>query len=309
MSCTVCNHPQRQEIDLALLNRSATLAQLSQQHRLSTSALHRHQQHLQQKTAQALNRLQDLLREGYLFKLNQLLEMVYRAGQMADAAGNSRQLLQAVRQATNIMKFMAKLDSSLTPDTAHRLLASPQWADQGSLLPTDPQIIVSSHQALAAFLFAACPEPSQQAEPLAAVPGAETALADLADLNPENLQALLAGLSQSLDSGRGDPHPPKREKGGKKPGKITSRSNNYKEYHEVNKVGKNSGKNPGHPLETRQPHRETPPASPLATRNAKLLTPDWVQDLDAGRLDLTTLNAIGAGRLPDPDLFQTSLPA
>ena len=43
MSCTVCQHPQRQEIDQVLVAGSATLNILSQEHGLSTSALHLHQ--------------------------------------------------------------------------------------------------------------------------------------------------------------------------------------------------------------------------------------------------------------------------
>ena len=138
MNCTICQHPQRQAIDLALLNRTATLARLSEQHRLSTSALHRHKQHLLHKMAQAQNRFQDLLREGYLFKLNKFLEKVLRVVDTAGAEGNDRLLLQAVRQGTGIMKFMAQLDSSFSPETVHRLLASPQWAAPGASCPPTP---------------------------------------------------------------------------------------------------------------------------------------------------------------------------
>ena len=61
MSCTICQHPQRQEIDRALVAGSATLAALSQQYQLSTSALHRHKAHLQAKVGRAKAQLQDNL--------------------------------------------------------------------------------------------------------------------------------------------------------------------------------------------------------------------------------------------------------
>ncbi len=44
-------------------------------------------------------------------------------------------------------------------DTVYRLLASPQWTTQSSLLPTDPQFIAATHQTLADSLFCPCPEP------------------------------------------------------------------------------------------------------------------------------------------------------
>jgi hypothetical protein len=288
MSCTVCNHPQRQAIDLALLNRTATLARLSEQHHLSTSALHRHKQHLLQKLAQAQNRFQDILREGYLFILNEFLEMVHRAAQTASAEGNSRQLLQAVRQGTNIIKFMAKLDDSLSADTVHRLLASTEWAEPGKLLPTDPQFVVGCHQALAHSLSAPCPEPSDQAQALAAGQMDEADLAELADLHPELLQELIAGLNQSLDACGCEPYPAKREKGGKKPGNTPPRKD-YSMKFQLDKESQGySAISPGHPHGTRNVELETP----------LLGSGNWIEDLDAGRLNIDFLNAIGVGRQP-----------
>jgi hypothetical protein len=207
MSCSVCNHPQRQSIDSALLNRTATLAQLSQQHHLSTSALHRHKQHLLQKMARVQNRFQDLLREGYLLILNEFLEQVQRVVATASAEGNTRLLLQAVRQGTGILKFMAKLDPSLTAETVHGLLASPQWAAPGSLLPTAPQFVAGSRQALAHSLLAPCPAPGSPEEALVNSPLPE------------------AVLSQLVAGPGGDPHPAGWEKGGKN---SAQKINHYK---------------------------------------------------------------------------------
>jgi hypothetical protein len=218
MHCTICSHPQRQAIDLALLNRTATLARLSEQHGLSTSALHRHKQHLLHKMAQAQNRFQDLFREGYLFKLNKFLEKILRVVDTAGAEGNDRLLLQAVRQGTGIMKFMAKLDSSFSPETVHRLLASPQWAAPGSLLPTDPQFVAGCHQALAHSLFSPCPESDAPEEALVHDPRSEAALTEP------------AGLSQSLGEPGSEPHPAGRKKGGKKPGKTPCQNLNHHKF-------------------------------------------------------------------------------
>ena len=52
MPCIVCNHNQIKDIDRALLT-GATLTSLSQKYGFTTSALHRHQEHLMQKMAQA----------------------------------------------------------------------------------------------------------------------------------------------------------------------------------------------------------------------------------------------------------------
>ena len=232
MSCTVCNHPQRQAIDLALLNRTATLAQLSRHYNLSQSALHRHKQHLLQKMAQIDNRFQNSLREGCLVILYSFLEHIIRLIPTAAAAGNARQVLQGVRQGVGIIKFMHKLDLNLDLETVYRLLESPQSVAQDSLLPTDLKFSAGSRQSLADSLFAPCPEPA---------PDQEQALeaAAAADLDPELLQNLLTNLSQSLDLIEFAPPPGKREKGGKKAKKTHGLNANSKGYQQDNSCGKN----------------------------------------------------------------------
>ena len=74
--CTVCQHPRRQAIDQALLARAGTLEALSRQFGPSMSALHRHKKHLRENLRQAQQRLDDNLRLGLLFKLNQTLDRV-----------------------------------------------------------------------------------------------------------------------------------------------------------------------------------------------------------------------------------------
>jgi hypothetical protein len=198
----VCNHPERQAIDLALLNRTSPLPRLSREHHLSTSALHRHKQHLLQKTAAAQNRFRSLLREGSLVILSSLLERLLKITRSAEAEGNTAQVLQGARQSTDIIKLMHKLDLDLDPDSLYRLLESPKYLDQDSLLPTDLHFTAASRQALADHLFAPCPEPdAAEAAPVENL----TAAAVLAEL---------AGLSQSEPP---EPPPAKWEKSGKLP--------------------------------------------------------------------------------------------
>ena len=141
MLCTVCNHPNHHDIDQALLAGSITLAALSQNYGPSLSALWRHKKHLQKKMRRAEKRLEDNLRQGYLFKFNNFLEVATDTVKTAGADGNSRLVLQAVREGTRILNFMTKLDAKMDQDTVYHLLASPQWTTQSSILPTDPQKI------------------------------------------------------------------------------------------------------------------------------------------------------------------------
>ena len=107
--CTVCNHPNHHDIDQALLAGGVTLSTLSQNYGPSLSALWRHKKHLQKKMRRAEKRLEDNLRQGYLFKFNNFLEVATDTVKTAGADGNSRLVLQAVREGTRILNFMTKL--------------------------------------------------------------------------------------------------------------------------------------------------------------------------------------------------------
>ena len=218
MSCTICNHPQRQAIDQALIAGSATLTTLSQEHGLSTSALHRHKAHLQANVTRAKDRLRENLRQGCLFWLSQALEMTMQTAQAAQADGNAKIVLQAVRQGTRLINIILKQDLPLDDRVIYQILASPQWATQTSLLPHDPKIMSMSRQALAGALSAPCPE-------TAAASSSPLSQADL-DLLQANLQSLARPAAQPNTGNRLSKQ---RDKTGKLPGKTAlSNDNNVK---------------------------------------------------------------------------------
>ena len=217
MSCTICQHPQRQAIDQALITGSATLAALGQQYNLSTSALHRHKAHLQAKVNRAKDQLQENLRQGCLFWLSQALEMSMQTAQTAQAEGNVRVVLQAIRQGTSLIKIILKQDLHLDDRVIYEILASPQWATQTTLLPQDPRIMSLSRQSLTGALASPCPETASPEDP---------------DLNA--LQEVLATLGQPPVT---QPKPENRllnsrDKSGKSAGKTPAKKGNNQKYQE-----------------------------------------------------------------------------
>jgi hypothetical protein len=214
MSCTICNHPQRQKIDQALVAGSATLAALSQEHGLSTSALHRHKAHLQAKVSRAKDQLHNNLRQGCIFWLSQALEMISQTAQAAQAEGNFKVVLQAARQGTRLITIILKQDFQLDDTIIYQILASPQWTTQASLLPHDPKIMSMSRQALIGKLAAPCPE-------TVAVSTSPESMGDLGGLDLDMLQGLFPALVQPATAQPKTANRPlqPREKSGKLPGK------------------------------------------------------------------------------------------
>ena len=218
MSCTICAHPKRQEIDQALVARSATLAALSQEYGLSTSALHRHKAHLQAQVNRGKDRLLDYLRQGCLFWLSQALEMIMQTASAAQAEGDGKLVLKALAQGTRLITIILKHDLPLDDQTVFELLSSPQWASQSGLLPHDPNIMALSRQSLNGTFSSPCPDGEDLPE---------------SSFSPDDLalmQQLLPGLASFATPGQACR--PQREKSGKSAAKTAARKENYKECQE-----------------------------------------------------------------------------
>ena len=214
--------PSAKKSTRPLVAGSATLAALSQEYGLSTSALHRHKAHLQAKVNRAKDQLQDNLRQGCIFWLSQALEMAMATAQAAQTEGNAKIVLQALGHGTRIITLILKQDFQLDPKVVFGILASDQWATQTGLLPHDPQIMALSRQSLTGTLASPCPEN----EPDPASP-----------ISPEDLdrikENLLSLAQQVVQPQTGHPKLAtanrlfqKREKGGKLPGKIPASKKN-----------------------------------------------------------------------------------
>ncbi len=190
--CTVCNHSQANEINLALL-AGITLDNLKQQFGLSRSALQRHKQHLQRTIDQAEDRLRNNFLLSYLFQLNDYNAAAAATVAAARAEGNARLTLQAANAGTRIINIMAKFGVDLDHETIYRLITSRDYLQPGCLLPGDPHILAGPRRNLVRSLATACPE---------------TAPDDLFD--PEDLAAYLQ-LAQESDANPPFPQAPQLE--------------------------------------------------------------------------------------------------
>ena len=159
MNCTVCNHPQRRDIDLALLAGRHTLKSLHQQYGPSKSSLFRHKKHLVDKLWLAQERLENSQQQVCLLKLNAFLDHVQRGVEAAAAAGDIDRVFKGSHIGSRIIHQINQMDVPLELPTVYRLISSPGFVSQDSILPSGPQIITDLHQALVDNAFFPCPEP------------------------------------------------------------------------------------------------------------------------------------------------------
>ena len=159
MKCTVCNHPQRRDIDLALLSGRHTLKSLQQQYGPGKSSLFRHRKHLVAKLRQSQEDLESSRQQVSLLKLNAFLDHVQRGVETAAAEGDLDRVFKGSHIGSRIIHQINHLDVPLELDTVYRLISAPGFVSQDSLLPVGPQIITDLHQALVDKAFFPCPEP------------------------------------------------------------------------------------------------------------------------------------------------------
>ena len=104
-------------------------------------------------------RLQEILEQGSLLLLNAFLDHVKKGVEAAEAEGNLTGVFRGSYIGSRIIYQLNRMEGSMSLDTLHRLLTSPAWVPQGSLLPTDPKLITELHQALVDGASVPCPEP------------------------------------------------------------------------------------------------------------------------------------------------------
>jgi hypothetical protein len=108
--CSICSHPQRTTIDLRLLAGTSSIRSLAQDFDVSSSALRRHRQlHIPVALSKARDD-QALLHAGTL--ADHVRELYTRSGailQRAEASGDARTALGALRELRSIIDLVARL--------------------------------------------------------------------------------------------------------------------------------------------------------------------------------------------------------
>jgi len=125
--CPVCIHPERQDIEKALLG-SEKLPDIAQRFALSRWSLYRHKQrHLSQQLKKA-QKAQEMLQANSL--LRQILYLQSKALTIlrtAEASGNLKTALAAIREARGNLELLAKLQGDLAQEGTINITLSPTW--------------------------------------------------------------------------------------------------------------------------------------------------------------------------------------
>ena len=112
-TCTVCSHPDREDIDQALLE-GGPYRGIAQRYEASASAVYRHKQdHLPKALVRAVEA--QVVEHGadLLDQLQDLQQRAHRILDQAEAAGDLRTALAAIREARGCVELLGKATGEL----------------------------------------------------------------------------------------------------------------------------------------------------------------------------------------------------
>lgn len=151
MTCTICRHPQRDDIDTALMGTD-TIRHISALYNVSTGALQRHKKyHLIDKLAEVQKARTDALK-GYrekaaesaqtdISRADELLSQVHDLRQravsllnQAEESGDLRTALAGIKEARGCIELLARIDGQLDERTQVKITLSPQWIELRTLI-------------------------------------------------------------------------------------------------------------------------------------------------------------------------------
>jgi predicted DNA-binding protein YlxM (UPF0122 family) len=108
--CSICTHPQRAEIDQAILT-GTPLRNIAERYSVSTTALHRHKKngHIEQQLVKAEEAKEIATADQLLADLVSAKERLESLGQSAETAGDLKAAIAAVRESVRIIEITAKM--------------------------------------------------------------------------------------------------------------------------------------------------------------------------------------------------------
>ncbi len=152
-TCTVCNHEKRADIDSALL-AGEPYRGIAQRYGASASAVLRHREHLPVRLAKAKDAEQISQADTLLEQVRTLQTRALSILDRADAAGDLRTALSAIREARGNLELLAKLLGELQQEGTVNVTVSPEWLQIRAVILTAISPYPEAAKAITAALSA-----------------------------------------------------------------------------------------------------------------------------------------------------------
>ena len=128
-SCTVCEHPEKDAIDQALVG-SASNRSVASIYDVSEAAVRRHKaNHLPAKLVMAEKAAEVVEADNLLHQVGDLQRRALAILDKAEEAGELRTALSAIKEARGNLELLAKLLGELEERPVVNVLVSPEWLE------------------------------------------------------------------------------------------------------------------------------------------------------------------------------------
>jgi hypothetical protein len=129
-TCTVCAHPDRADIDAALVRGESSYALADRYSSLSRPAIQRHSEnHLPATLVKASEAEEIAHADNLMTRLDELTQEAQRIGSKAENAGDFRTALSGVRELVRIVELQAKMIGELDERPTVNLHLQPEWIE------------------------------------------------------------------------------------------------------------------------------------------------------------------------------------
>ena len=131
--CTVCAHPQTEEISLEIL-QGATLRTIADKYSLSLTAVHRHKQHIPHQLAVSHEAQKVAKADGVMQRVNELDQRADTIYRKAAEQNDPELALKALKELRGITELYAKMAGEIGARTVNNFIITPEWASLRSVL-------------------------------------------------------------------------------------------------------------------------------------------------------------------------------
>ncbi len=150
-TCTICEHPQRQEIDNQLINGNS-FRDIAGRFSLSRSSLSRHKKHLSSGLTKAKKAAEISQADDLLAQVRDLQTRALNILDAAEGSGDLRTALGAIREARGNLELLGKLAGELQAGQVVNVLVSPQWVTLRSVILESLEPVPEARLAVASAL-------------------------------------------------------------------------------------------------------------------------------------------------------------
>ncbi len=134
--CSICVHPEREEINAALL-AGQPYRSIAKRYEASESAVYRHKlEHLPVHLVKAQDAAEVAHADNLLEQVKSLQARALTILDKAEASGDLRTALSAIREARGNLELLAKLLGELQQEGTVNVIMSPEWLSIRSTIVT-----------------------------------------------------------------------------------------------------------------------------------------------------------------------------